>query len=65
MNTWRDVFDGYKVMGHQNIYSVNEFLYTYTTYSWFAFNGIVYKVCHPKTFTMKNCNTGLTVDDLK
>lgn len=64
MNTWKDVFDAYK-LSYQNIYAVNEFLYNHTTYSLFAFNGIIYQVSYPNSFTMKDCDTGLTVDDLK
>jgi len=63
--TWRDVFDAWKLNNYPNIHKTNEFVHTYTSYLFFAFNGIVYKVMNPSQFTMKDAETGIFIKDLK
>lgn len=62
--TWKEVFDSNKMNGFPNIYLVNEFLFKNTIYTFFAFNGRVYKVSNPDNFSFEENKTNILENNL-
>lgn len=61
---WRNVFYAYNMKGKPDIYKVNKFLWEFTAYLFFAFNGRIYKVGNPYGFNMVSSDTGVCAKDL-
>jgi hypothetical protein len=65
--TWKDVIDSVMLdLTRSGTYvtSVNEFVYKYTNFQYFLFNNVVYRTSYPASFTMQDCDTGLSSNDI-